>query len=51
MRVREDELAKQDDGVPHTLIVHTDDPDEPRLELEYRVPASVAVQQKKPPSR
>lgn len=46
VRVREDERTKQDAGVPHTLIVHTDDPDEPRLELEYRVSAAGAAQQK-----
>jgi hypothetical protein len=51
VRVREDEPTKQDDGAPHRLIVHTDDPDEPRLELEYRVTAAVAARQKKLPSR
>jgi hypothetical protein len=51
VRVRDDALTKHDDGVPHTLIVHTDDPDEPRLELEYRVTAAVAARHKKPPLR
>ena len=51
LRVREGELTKQGDGMPHTLIVHTDDPDEPRLELEYRVTAPLATQPKKLPPR
>jgi hypothetical protein len=46
VRVREDEPTEQDEGVPHTLIVHTDDPDEPRLEIEYRVNAAAAAQRK-----
>ncbi|MCB9718899.1 MAG: hypothetical protein H6712_33960 [Myxococcales bacterium] len=37
MRVRADQRAKAEPGVRHTMIVHTNDPDEPRLELEYRV--------------
>lgn len=51
VRVREDERTKQGEGVPHTLIVHTNDPDEPRLELEYRVTPSAATQPKKLPAR
>lgn len=51
LRVREGEPTKQADGAAHTLIVHTDDPDEPRLELEYRVTAAAATQQRKPSPR
>jgi hypothetical protein len=47
VRVREDEPTGPGSGGPHTLIVHTDDPDEPRLELEYRVTAPVAPQRRK----
>jgi hypothetical protein len=50
MRMREGEPTGQVDGVPHTLIVHTNDPDEPRLELEYRVTAAVATPPKKRPA-
>ncbi len=39
VRVREDPPATADASDPHVLQVHTDDPDEPVLELEYRVPA------------
>ncbi|MCA9708725.1 MAG: hypothetical protein KDK70_22945, partial [Myxococcales bacterium] len=41
-RVREAALEKIDDGATHELIVHTDDPDEPRLVLEYRVTAPLS---------
>lgn len=51
VRVREDGSTKHADGVRHTLIVHTDDPDEPRLELEYRVNPPAAARQKKLPPR
>lgn len=37
MRVREGKPSKGDQGVLHPLYVHTNDPDEPRLKLEYRV--------------
>lgn len=47
MRVREDQVAKANEDVPHTLVVHTNDPDEPRLELEYRVMAQQAPQRMK----
>lgn len=39
MRVLEDQLVAIDVGTPHTLIVHTNDRDEPKIELEYRIMA------------
>lgn len=39
MHVREQAVAKAGGGTWHTLLVHTNDPDEPRLELEYRMTA------------
>jgi len=44
MRVRDDAAAKAGEGVPHTLLVHTNNPDEPVLELEYRVTSPVRAQ-------
>jgi hypothetical protein len=35
LRVREREAAKVDEHAAHELLVHTNDPDEPKLELEY----------------
>jgi hypothetical protein len=37
LRVREDAVAAIDEGGRHTLWVHTNDPDEPKLELGYTV--------------
>ncbi len=36
-RVREDAMDKAGEGTWHTLFVHTDDRDEPKLELQYRM--------------
>ncbi|MBC8068195.1 MAG: hypothetical protein IAG13_07670 [Deltaproteobacteria bacterium] len=41
LRVRTDAMAKLDDGAGHTLWVHTDDPDEPKLEVEYKLQKGV----------
>jgi hypothetical protein len=35
MRVREDQVAKLEERTAHELVVHTSDPDEPKLELAY----------------
>lgn len=47
MAVREDQQAELEPGVPHGLVVHTNDRDEPRLELEYRVMAQRTPRQMK----
>lgn len=37
MGIREGAQAKASDGAPHKLFIETDDPDQPRIELEYSV--------------
>jgi hypothetical protein len=37
LRVRDSETAKLDEHAAHALWVHTNDPDEPKLELEYKL--------------
>jgi hypothetical protein len=37
LRVRDNETAKVDEHAVHELRVHTNDPDEPKLELEYNL--------------
>lgn len=42
LQVREDAVATLDERGRHTLFVHTNDPDEPKLELEYTVQTKAA---------
>lgn len=46
-RMKEDAAAKAGAGTWHTLLVHTNDPDEPKLELEYRVTVPRATRRPK----
>jgi len=46
LKVREDAVAAIDERGRHTLWVHTNDPDEPKLELEYTVQTA---ERRKPP--
>ena len=51
MGIRKDAQAKASDGAPHKLFVQTDDPDQPRIELEYRVNTEVPSQAMLSPGR
>jgi hypothetical protein len=46
LSVRESETAKLAERVGHRLWVHTNDPDEPKLELEYEVRTAPALRTK-----
>lgn len=37
MTVREDKVPADNDGGPHVLLVYTNDREEPKLEIEYRI--------------
>jgi hypothetical protein len=43
LRVRDSEAAKVDEKAAHKLRVHTNDPDEPKIELEYTLKTAPAT--------
>jgi len=43
LRVRDGATAKVDEKAKHELRVHTDDPDEPKIEIEYTLKTAPAA--------